>query len=169
MQFSNRINREWDIYMNAAIISSDGNYRYMLSRSLGGSGVCLFIMLNPSIADTQIDDPTIRRCIGFANDWGFGELLVGNLFALRATNPQKLYEARDPQGSENDSYLSYLSHYADRVVCAWGMHGSLNRRGSEVLGLLHQSSIVTEHLGLTQSGQPKHPLYLRKTTPLIRF
>lgn len=158
--------------MSTAIISEDGNYRYMLSRTgLGGSGICVFIMLNPSTADADIDDPTIRRCRGFASDWGFDQLVVVNLFALRTSNPQILYKALDPIGPDNDTHLL---HYvrpvnADLVVGAWGAHGKFNNRGRDVKAVLYRYAIRLSHMGLTQSGEPKHPLYLRKTTTPRQF
>lgn len=132
-----------------AVISPCGRYRYVLARDLGlmGRGAVLFLMLNPSTADASEDDPTIRRCKGFAQTWGFARLLVGNLYAYRATDPSALglkrppdpqvshYEDRfhwglppsDPVGPENDRHLIELSAQADKVVCAWGAHAKPDR------------------------------------------
>lgn len=116
-----------------------------------------FIGLNPSTADATLDDPTIRRCVGFAKAWGAGTLLMTNLFAYRATDPAALSKARDPIGPCNDEWLERVVGAADIVVAAWGNHGRLMNRASQVQGLfpgrLHA-------LALTQTGMPKHPLYL---------
>ncbi len=143
----------------SAILSPCGRYRYSLTRTFfTGRGRVLFVMLNPSTADAEIDDPTIRRCIGFARRWGFQELAVANLFAWRATDPRELRQAVDPVGPENDRHLMRLSGCADAVIAAWGARGNYHNRAAEVLGLLEGA---IEHLGLTKQGHPKHPLYLR--------
>ncbi len=142
-----------------AVLSRCGRYRYRLHRSwLMGEGTVLFIMLNPSTADAELDDPTIRRCIGFARRWGFQELVVANLFAWRATDPRELKRASDPVGPENDEHLIALSGDADAVIAAWGVHGGYKNRNWVVRRLLRGT---VEHLGLTKQGHPRHPLYLR--------
>ena len=123
-----------------------------------GEGTVLFVMLNPSTADAETDDPTIRRCAGFARRWGFRELAVANLFALRATNPRELWRASDPVGPENDQHLVEMSSRADAVIAAWGAHGVYRNREQHVLRLLNGT---VEYLGLTKQGHPRHPLYLR--------
>ncbi len=135
-----------------------GAFRYRLWRRWDPSGpVVAFVGLNPSTADADQDDPTIRRCLGFARRWGFGALEVVNLFAWRATRPQDLRRAVDPVGPENDAVLKRTARDADRVVACWGVHGAWRQRDTEVLawlpGPLHC-------LGRTQGGQPRHPLYL---------
>ena len=140
-----------------ALLSPCGRYRYRLTREwLMGEGTVLFVMLNPSTADAETDDPTIRRCIGFAQRWGFRGLAVGNLFAWRATDPRELRQAIDPVGPENDRHLVEMSHAANAVIAAWGAGGG--RRGQYALRLLRGT---VEHLGLTKQGYPRHPLYLR--------
>ncbi len=142
----------------SAVFSSCGRYRYRLGREwLTGEGEVLFVMLNPSTADARVDDPTIRRCIGFAQRWGFQRLTVGNLFAWRATDPAELREASDPVGVENDYHLTEMSMAAEVTIAAWGVRGSYRSREREVLPFLCD----VEHLGLTKGGYPKHPLYLR--------
>lgn len=142
-----------------AVLSPCGQYRYCLTREwLMGEGVVLFVMLNPSTADAEADDPTIRRCIGFAQRWGFRGLAVGNLFALRATDPQQLKRVADPIGPENDRHLIWMSNGADVTIAAWGTLGAFRNRDQRVLGLLRGT---VEHLGLTKQGHPRHPLYLR--------
>lgn len=143
----------------SAVISPCQRYRYRLGREwLTGKGGVLFVMLNPSTADAEKDDPTIRRCIGFAQRWGFQRLTVGNLFAWRATNPSDLLVADDPVGVENDYHLAEMSQEADAVIVAWGVPGAYRDRGPYVLRRVLAGKI--EHLGLTKEGHPKHPLYL---------
>lgn len=119
----------------------------------------LFVALNPSTADETRDDPTIRRCIGFARDWGYGGLCVANLFAWRATRPEDLKAARDPVGPRNDRWLGRLAREAELVVCGWGNHGRFMDRSRRVRGLLGR----THALRVNDSGEPAHPLYLPKT------
>jgi hypothetical protein len=85
----------------------------------------LFLLLNPSTADANVLDPTLRRCMSFAEAWGYGGILVGNIFALRSTDPQFLYLSRDPIGPTNDFYIKTMVELVDQVVCGWGAHGAL--------------------------------------------
>lgn len=143
-----------------AVFSDGGEYRYRLSRTWNSSEPTLaFIMLNPSTADAEELDATCRRCKGYAEDWGFGEFVVGNIFALRSTDPEGLYDHPDPVGPENDEYLREIVEDADRVIAAWGGHGDLHGRGQEVAEMF---SGELEALDTTQAGHPNHPLYLRK-------
>src|SRR5262245_2535132 len=105
----------------SADISSDGVYRYSLSRRLShGDRAVLFVGLNPSTADGATDDPTIRRCVGFARSWGFDWLLMGNLYALRSTDPKGLMRVEDPIGPKNQGKLRNLTRRTELVVAAWG-------------------------------------------------
>lgn len=122
----------------------------------------LFIGLNPSTADHRVDDRTIRRCVRFARSWGFGELAVANLFALRTSSPNVLRCASDPVGPRNDGWLGRLISEADEVVLAWGDHGSYRQRDRVVLSMVERPCC----LGLSKLGHPRHPLYLRATTKL---
>ncbi len=142
-----------------AVFSPCGNYRYALWRTWNQKrGTVLFMGLNPSTADATRDDPTIRRCLGFAKDWGYGSLLVGNLFAFKATRPQILLQSTEPIGPENDIWLRRLSAQADLTVVCWGNHGAHLGRDREVL-----TWIKSPHcLGATRTGLPRHPLYLSK-------
>jgi hypothetical protein len=123
---------------------------------------CLFVMLNPSTADETTNDPTITRCIGFARDWGYGALAVGNLFALRSTDPAALADHPDPLGPYNWHWLTRLAVEADVVVAAWGASAIAATRAVTTLALLarHSASGV-RCLGLTKDGHPRHPLYVR--------
>jgi len=145
-----------------------GQYRYTLHRRVGSSqDRVLFIMLNPSTADGMHDDPTVRRCIRFAQDWGFGELEVCNLFALRATDPRLLKTVADPIGPLNDDAIRRASRRSEIVVTAWGALGARSRRASDVAAML--SLKATYCLGRTTSGAPRHPLYLPKSARLMPF
>ena len=139
----------------------EGDYRYMLVRAWDfGRGICVFIMLNPSTADGKVDDATIRRCIRFAQDWGYRRLVVVNLFAYRATHPKDLREAMRPTGSMNKQVLLDQARRADLVVCAWGANGDFLDRGRKVARWLRRKGITLHHLGLTKDGHPKHPVRL---------
>lgn len=143
-----------------AEFSDDGEYRYRLWRTWDVERPTLaFLMLNPSTADETTDDPTVRRCIGYAKDWGFGTLVVGNLFALRSTDPENLYDHPDPVGPENDAHLEEICDEAEKVIAAWGHHGGLDDRGAEVTRTLDADLFA---LDTTKDGHPVHPLYQPK-------
>lgn len=148
----------------AATFSPDERYRYSLTRNLddmfADSSTVLFVMLNPSTADAEHDDPTVRRCVGYAKRWGYGMLHVANLFALRATDPAALYRDPDPVGESNDHFIAAMARYADRVVVAWGTHGAYQDRAREVARILRDNDRCPYALGLTKDGQPRHPLYM---------
>ncbi len=149
----------------SAVISHCGKYRYSLRRTfMVGEGACAWILLNPSTADAQLDDPTIRRCIGFAQRWGYAGMQVVNLFALRSTDPGQLRVAPDPVGPENDRYILEVAESCDKVILGWGNHGSLFDRDVAVVKLLQGAGITPYALGLTKSNAPKHPLYLKSDT-----
>lgn len=140
-----------------ALFSRDYTYRYALARVWDESGpVVTFIGLNPSTADDRIDDPTVRRCVGFAQRWGYGQLLLGNLFAYRSTSPGVLGRVSDPVGPLNDRWLRRLVRMANCVVAAWGAGGRLSGRDEAVLAILGPAHC----LGTTREGHPRHPLYL---------
>lgn len=145
-----------------AVVSECGQYRYSLTRRWDeGSGRCVFIMLNPSTADAMMDDPTIRRCIGFAQEWGFAMLEVVNLYAFRATDPKDLFRAADSVGPENWEYIWTAVRSADLVVCAWGKPG--HGRGRWMKDELIRKAAIRLHvLKLNRDGSPAHPLYLSK-------
>jgi len=135
-------------------------YRYALSRTWDEAlPRVLFIGLNPSIADEVRDDPTLRRCMGYASDWGYGGVCVANLFAWRATDPAALKAARDPVGPDNDAWLTRLAVDAGLVVAAWGNHGAWQGRSGQVVAMLPDPHCLQMNL----SGEPAHPLYLRRS------
>jgi len=160
-----------------AEFSLDDRYRYTLTRTIHGAPpgrAVLFVMLNPSTADGLADDATIRRCIGFARSWGYAQLFVGNLFALRSTDPRGLLEglgAKDPIGPENDRALRAMVGKAERVVCAWGAHAVLGKmlaeRAEYVENLILGAGGWPGALGHAKSGQPLHPLRLRADLQIV--
>jgi hypothetical protein len=145
-----------------ASISECGLYRYHLWRRWQeDAGVVCWIMLNPSTADGEQDDATIRRCLGFTKAWGFGALEVVNLFALRSTDPLQLkLFAADPVGRGNDDWILSTAMRASKVICAWGAHGKLNGRGDEVVDMLQRNNIWGFALAVNDDGTPGHPLFL---------
>lgn len=156
-----------------AVLSPCRTYRYSLSRTWDDDlSPCLWVMLNPSTADAMVDDPTVRRCMAFSKAWGSGGIIVVNLFAFRAADPATLVRARnlgcDIRGPERDEHILSALGVCDVVVCAWGAHSLA------VEGAPHVLSLVASHaevscLGRTQSGAPKHPLYLAATTRCESF
>lgn len=144
-----------------AQFSSCRKYRYALWRTWQEhEGHVMFIGLNPSTADETKDDPTIRRCIGYAKSWGFGGIYMLNIFAYRATRPRELNNIGDPIGSENNRYLQMHLDVASLNIACWGNHGAYMNRGLEVIELLGKTNLSC--LGITAEGHPKHPLYLRR-------
>ncbi len=150
--------------LRAAHCSPDMVYRYGLTRQWGPQGMVLFILLNPSTADAIVDDATVRRCIAFALAWGYGGIYIVNLFAFRSTDPKALRRARDPIGAQNDHALVSYAEFSELHVAAWGVHGDLKGRDADVRELFSAQGYQLYHLGLTQGGHPRHPLYLRKST-----
>lgn len=176
-----------------AQFSGCGRYRYRLTRELGGKLTLTFVMLNPSTADGSADDPTIRRCKGFAKDWGYGRLVIVNLYAFRATNPRDMWRLAHADrnrphlplgniiGEDNDSAIAraaceargFLGGVCDGsggvVVCAWGRGGTVDKQ----LAKMHAERVERVAkliggdlycLGTNGDGSPKHPLYLPEDT-----
>jgi len=148
-----------------AIISDCGRYRYQLNRVWDESLPTVpFVMLNPSTADGNVDDPTIRRCVGFAKQWGYGGLIVVNLYALRATNPKALLESDNPLGDHNKTYLEKVFNDYDLIVAAWGNSSILRKiQNGNKLPLKGLSVSKLHYIELSNDGTPKHPLYLKYT------
>ena len=155
----------------SAEISSCGAFRYTLKRRWGPGREMLFIMLNPSTADGTQDDPTIRRCVGFARRERFGAIRVENLFAYRATSPDDLFAQK--LGKELSLHervaLQTAVDVSHLVVAAWGGDRRAAGRAEYVKALLRTLRADVYCLGTTKSGAPRHPLYLRADTPLERF
>ena len=163
----------WTIRKEAQI-SACGQYRWSLRRTWpGGNGrVICFVGLNPSIADADIDDPSVRRMIGFAQAWGFSTLSVRNLFAYRATNPDKLLRAPvDAVGGRLGDMAVLTAVTADVTVAAWGAHPAGHARATEVCGLIAYRYPAKQLmcLGTTKGGHPRHPLSVAKTQTLLPY
>ena len=126
----------------------------------------LWILLNPSRADECVDDPTLRRILGFSQSFGFGGIEVVNLFALRSPNPKALTRVVDPVGPENDSYIRDAVERTAMIVAAWGSFGKLYRRDHRVLAQINRPLYC---LGVTRDSDPCHPLYLRRDTQPCSF
>lgn len=153
-----------------AILDQSRKYRYVLKRQWGdnGNNFINFVLLNPSTADETKDDPTIIACIKIAQNLGYDGLWVTNLFAFRATEPSDLKKYTEPIGEQNDQYLTDCAKRSKIVVIAWGNHGDFLGRDQDVIKLL--SKIQTPHcLEITKLGNPKHPLYIKRTAKLFPF
>ena len=151
----------------SACFDSTGQYRYQLDRQWDETLPAIaLVMLNPSRADHQHDDPTLRRCMRLAQDWQYGSLTVVNLFAYCTSSPQVLKAVDDPIGVENDAAILQACQQAPCILLAWGNAGTLHQRDRIVLELLTPWRDRCHCLGLTRAGQPRHPLYIpRKTQP----
>ena len=176
-----------------------GDYRYLLWREWDSQNPTVaFIMLNPSRADAEFNDPTITRCINFAQAWGYGRLEVVNLFAYRTAHPSLLKQAAKPVGSNNDQYVLTTVQHSEQVILAWGNHGTWQQQDLHILellknytypswcefpsaGLSHLRGIISSNgenprgvaplycFGMTKKGCPRHPLYLHHKTQLQIF
>lgn len=145
-----------------ACISDCGKYRYWLSRTwvpFALPRLC-YIMLNPSTADAEQDDPTITRCIQRAKHLNFGSITVVNLFAWRATDPLELWNVPDPIGPDNDATICQVVMNSERVICGWGIQGAMMQRDTTIRKLLRDAGVQPYALRLTKGGHPAHPLYL---------
>jgi hypothetical protein len=151
--------------LQGAVLSVSRDYRYTLTREWDqGGGTLNVIGLNPSTADETQDDPTIRRCVGFAKRWRFGRLVMTNLFAFRSTAPARLYEAADPIGPENDTHLLEEARKASEVLCAWGAHGKLHGRGAAVAEALTIAHVRLNVFGLKSSAEPSPWINIFRST-----
>jgi hypothetical protein len=160
-----------------AVISTCGTYRYLLTRpaprgldfTLPVCATALFVMLNPSTADSDVDDPTIRRCKAFAYRWGCAGIAVVNLYGLRSPSPAALWNHDDPVGPDNDMWLRITAREHETVVFAWGANAKKDR-----VREVYEIFQGTRHrqircLGTTQDGSPRHPLYVKGDQPLIEW
>ena len=164
-----------DVTVASAVLSDDDLYRYELRRTWSmASAPMTFIMLNPSTADAIQNDPTIRRCIGFAEREGCGGIVVVNLFALRSPKPEHLFDktiAKDPHGPKNIGYVRRALEEARLsmapVVCAWGAgtYAGRSHALAHIRGHWNQKNVFY-CLGKTKDGSPRHPLFVRAETLL---
>lgn len=169
------------IWRGGAVFDGTGQYRYSLWRTWRDDQPrIVFIMLNPSTADAERNDPTIRRCMAFAHAWGYGSLEVVNLFAYRATDVRELSAAMHPVGPENDRFMREALTRCAEVVVAWGVKGTLHGRNREVISMLadeqgekgkwtKRAEPGVYCLGTTKEGHPHHPLYLSREAALRPF
>ncbi len=166
--------------LGAAVLSGDGRYRYSLARRWGDGNPVVFILLNPSTADADHDDPTIRKCMGFARAWGFAAIEVVNLFAIRSPDPRAVMArgVADPVGPGNadaiERALQAARGITDRwrrgpVVCAWGRHGSYMDQDLTTLGWIEREAELPRCLGVTRDRMPRHPLYVPAAQPLVPY
>jgi hypothetical protein len=152
-----------------AVFDKTGKYRYSLLRTWNAElSKATFVMLNPSKADATLNDPTISRCITFADKMGCGALEVVNLFAYRTAYPRELRACRRPVGKLNDQYIARAVEKASLVVVAWGNWGRLHGRDREVLQMIASENPLF-CFGITGQGQPRHPLFLSYNNELIEL
>lgn len=143
---------------SGARFSPSREYRYTLWR-WWDKGPCVnFILLNPSTADENNNDPTVERCERRARGWGFGGMTVINIFAYRSTSPWTLYKMYAPIGPDNDECIVAATHISACTICGWGEHGTLLGRHDKVKELVKDSVVYA--LKVNKSGIPSHPLYL---------
>lgn len=159
-----------DIHRTASFSVCD-TYRHELTRIWENTAPDMtFIMLNPSTADGEYDDPTIRKCIGFAKLQGYGSIHVYNLFDYRATSPADLIEAEDPIGPNPFYFLNrHLEKVNPKIVLAWGAKGTYMGRDAIMIMNLRRRKSDMWCLGKTKEGHPKHPLYVPYSQGLVRF
>lgn len=168
-----------------AIFYHGGTHRYVLWRRWPhnggkvkgiGSGALarlpslVVIGLNPSTADETTNDPTVARCINYAKRWGYGGLVMLNLFGLRSTDPKGLYDHPNPVGIGHNDWLRLMAQAGDgSVVAAWGNHGRFHGRDEEVASMLEREGVRIMALGINKTGTPKHPLYLKRDQTCVRW
>jgi hypothetical protein len=153
-----------------AVFSRCRRWRYLLWRRWDPARpVANFLMLNPSTADEHRLDPSCTRARNYALRWGFGALIVTNIFAWRATDPDDMKAARDPVGRENDAAILRAAREAALVVCAWGNHGMHLERGATARALLAGAGVALHYLRINGAGHPAHPLYLPGTLEPVRW
>ena len=145
-------------------------YRYTLTRVWDAARpLCNFVGLNPSTATETLDDPTIRRCMGFARRDGAGGLIMTNLFAFRATNPKDMIAEEEPVGHDNNEHILAAAKASFYTVLACGAHGAHRGRLAAVAVMLRSNGVELLCLGTTESGMPLHPLYLKSETEFRIF
>ena len=153
----------------SAVFSDDLRYRYRLSRRWADGEMLPFILLNPSKAGTEIDDPTTRRCIGFARRFGYSAIELVNLYAFIATFPEDLRKAGYPVGPDNDGHIEGACRWVPRVVCAWGSNAKGLHRPTEVLRMLKAWNVQPVALQINAGGVPAHPARLAYSRELLEF
>lgn len=150
--------------MRSAEFSKCRTWRYSLTRRWNSQKPrAVFVGLNPSTADEKEDDATIRRCVGFAHAWGYGGVVMVNLFAFRSRDPRGLLLAPDPVGPDNDAWIETEASDSGIIIAAWGTNGAVMYRAARVLEILSETGKQIFCLGKTKGGSPRYPLYLPQT------
>ena len=162
--------RQSNLPKSTASFSDCGRYRYLLERRWTEGPICVFVGLNPSTANADSDDATVRKCAALARTWGFSGITMANLFAVRCRYPRILSTHQDPVGPENDRFLIPIIKQAHTVVAMWGNPGlkpydTSTRRDQYILSLRDDWQCV----GITKHGAPRHPLYIAKSSILMKF
>ena len=152
---------------SGALFSRCRRWRYLLWRRWGDGPVANFLMLNPSTADEFKLDPSCTRARNYAERWGYGAILITNIFGWRATDPEEMKSVKDPVGRGNDRAILKAATESKIVVCAWGNHGAHRDRAQRVAALL--KGIPLYALRVNADGQPAHPLYLPQTLTPAEF
>ena len=155
-----------------AVFSPCRRYRFALMRRWADGdwfgevegGLLNFIGVNGSTADELLNDPTVERMERRARSWGFGCLIVTNLFGWRSTNPKVLKTVDDPVGEQNDAAILEWAKRSKLVLCGWGLNGKLHRRDEKVMAMFAREKITTHCLRLCNDGSPEHPLYIPYST-----
>jgi hypothetical protein len=168
--------RSLDLFAQESVIPAAGSVfsgherRLLLWRTWNDTQPRLpFVMLNPSMAGPTCDDPTIRVCCGRAQLLGYGGVVVANCFDWISPSPTILEGHSEPSSALNDFAITCAVAGADRAVCAWGDGGIVHGRAAEVLALLSACGVRPVHLGLTRAGQPRHPLRVAYSVPLVEL
>ena len=159
---------------SGAIFSECEQYRYALWRCWNKDNgivpvkyMVSFIGLNPSTATHEVSDPTVTRCINYAKAWGYSGMHMLNLFAFRATDPKDMKAVDEPVGEDNNEMLIKHARDSGIVIASWGNHGGYRNRCSVVADLMRVNGVDLHCLAIAKTGQPKHPLYLKKDlTPI---
>lgn len=159
----------------SALFSTCGRHRFLLRRGLAEGmfapppKVLVFAMLNPSTATADEDDPTIRRCIGYARREGATAMEVVNLFSLRSTDPEALLQVDEPTLDENEVHIRCALEGAWEAVFAWGAHPAVRRHAAELVQRMVAWRPDAKVLGWSRHGHPRHPLYVRRDAPFTPF
>lgn len=155
-----------------AELSPCGIYRYALTREWEDGPCIAWLMFNPSTADATVDDATIRKCVGFSKRWGFGRLVVVNLYAVRSRDPKAVARTTDPVGPLNNYWITEALGESRQLICAWGcaqhMRG-IDGRIIEVLKIAREEKVETLCLGQRKDSHPRHPLMLAYSTERVPF
>lgn len=167
-----------DCVKGSAEISCLGKYRHYLQRDFKkGQGVCIFVMLNPSDATPEMDDPTVSKCSKYCKKWGYSSLVIINLFDYRTKDPKELRKTSDPFGPKRSKVIDNLSMGINpmrervKIVCAWGRDGKLWNRQNEIISQLreHFDYVDLECFKINKDGTPAHPLYQLDNAELIKY